>query len=166
MVASSSEGRPGAQPLARADIAMAIAGSYRRRVGGEIVSVGAEGSSSDIEQALMASSSVILCHDGAADPRFIFANNAAAVAWRMGIEDLVGMPSRLSAPPEMQAERAQALAQAATDGVLLGYSGERVAADGSRFMIIDATLWTVDLPEGGFGQAVRFDTWLALPGPE
>lgn len=113
----------------------------------------------------MTSSSVILCHDGADDPHFIFANNAAAVAWRMGVEHLVGMPSRLSAPPEMRVERAQALAQAAMEGVLLGYSGERVAADGSRFMIIDATLWTVDLPEGGFGQAVRFDTWQALPGP-
>lgn len=151
--------------LAHVDIARAIVDSFRRRVGGDLVLVSPEIGPVGVHQALMTSSSVILCHDGNPDPRFIFANNAAAALWRTGVDDLVGMPSRLSAPPQMRAERAQALVKAAMDGALLGYSGERVAADGSRFMIIDATLWSVDLPEGGFGQAVRFDTWHALPGP-
>lgn len=166
MVASSPNSGPSERPLARADIAAAIAESYRLRLGKEIVPISGEASPGGIEQALMTSSSVILCHDGEPDPHFIFANNAAAAAWRMGVEQLVGMPSRLSAPPELRAERAQALAHAATDGVLIGYSGERVAADGSRFMIIDATVWTVDLPGGEFGQAVVFNTWRVLPDPE
>lgn len=166
MVASNPKTNTAPGPEARGDIAIAIVESYRRRVGGALISTKGGSGTGDTCNALMAASSVILCHDGAADPCFIFANHAAAAVWRMGVEELVGMPSRLSAPPELRAERAQALAQAATDGVLNGYSGERVAADGSRFMIVDATLWTVDLPNGGLGQAVLFDTWRAVPGPD
>jgi hypothetical protein len=133
VVASSSP----TSPKARGDVVVAIADSYRRWVG----------------------------HDLVPDPRFIFANTAAASLWRMRVEELVGLPSRLSAPPEFQAERAGALAQAAAHGVLFGYSGERIAADSTRFTIVDATLWTVELPGGGLGQAATFDTWRELPGP-
>jgi hypothetical protein len=45
--------------------------------------------------------------------------------------------------------------------VLTGYAGERIAADGTRFMIEDATLWTVDYPQGP-GQAVVFTQWRVL----
>lgn len=152
-------------PQARGGIAVAIADSFRRRVGRNLVPVEADSGPQEVEQALMTSSAVILCHDGAEDPRFIFANNAAASLWRMSVEDLVGMPSRLSAPPEVQDERAGALAQAAARGVLFGYSGERIAADSTRFTIVDATLWTVELPGGGLGQAATFDTWRESPGP-
>lgn len=152
-------------PNARRDIVVAIADSYRRWVGHDLVPAGTGSGTEAIEQALMASSAVILCHDGAPDPRFIFANKAAASLWRMSVEELVGMPSRLSAPPEFQAERAGALAQAAAHGVLFGYSGERIAADSTRFTIVDATLWTVELPGGGSGQAATFNTWRELPGP-
>ena len=161
MVASSSP----ISPKARGDVVVAIADSYRRWVGHDLLPAGTGSSSEAIEQALMTSSAVILCHDGTPDPRFIFANKAAASLWRMSVEDLVGMPSRLSAPPEVQAERAGALAQAAAHGVLFGYSGERIAADSTRFAIVDATLWTVELPGGGLGQAATFDTWRELPGP-
>ena len=47
------------------------------------------------------------------------------------------------------------LKDAAGSGVLTGYAGERIAKDGTRFMIEDATLWTVDYPQGP-GQAVVF----------
>lgn len=145
----------------RADIAVAIAQSFQLRTGRELVPT----SDADIDAALMNSPAVILCHDGATDPHFIYANKAAAVLWRISVEQLIGMPSRMSALPEHRTERARSLAQAATDGVLFGYCGERVAADGTRFEIEDATLWTVDLPAGGRGQAVVFDTWRELPDP-
>jgi hypothetical protein len=54
------------------------------------------------------------------------------------------------------------LKNAAGSGVLHGYSGERIAKDGTRFMIEGATLWTVDYPQGP-GQAVVFTTWTELP---
>jgi PAS domain-containing protein len=108
---------------------------------------------------LMDLDAVVLSHDGGFDPHFVYANRAAASLWRMPIDELVGMPSRLSAPPEWQRERAQVLSQAAYEGVLRGYEGERVAKDGTRFVIRGATLWTVDGYPGGPGQAVIFDDW-------
>jgi hypothetical protein len=54
------------------------------------------------------------------------------------------------------------LKDAAGSGVLHGYSGERIAKDGTRFVIKGATLWTVDYPQGS-GQAVVFTTWTELP---
>lgn len=152
--------RPCSQARSTA-IAPAIAASFQRRVGRELIA----GSRGFIGDAMISSPAVILCHDGGSDPRFIYANKAAAALWRMGVDDIIGMPSRLTAPPEFRAERSRALVQVATDGVLFGYSGERVRADGTRFVIEDATLWTVDLPDGRSGQAVVFETWRESSGP-
>jgi PAS domain-containing protein len=109
-------------------------------------------------QRLFGLDAVVLSHDGGADPRFVYANLAAARLWRMDVDELVGMPSRLSAPPNHRDERQAMLHQAAKDGVLHGYTGTRVAKDGTLFVIEDATLWTVDYPHGS-GQAVVFRTW-------
>ena len=46
---------------------------------------------------------------------------------------------------------------------LLTRSGDRVAKDGTRFIIGDATLWTVDGYPTGPGQAVVFRDWEYLP---
>ena len=107
----------------------------------------------------MALDAVVLSHDGGRSPVFVYANQAASDLWRMPIEDLVGMRSELSAPPEQRSARSTMLSDAAETGVLTGYCGERVARDGTRFMIEDATLWTVDDYASGPGQAVVFRTW-------
>jgi hypothetical protein len=97
---------------------------------------------------------VVLCHDTAEDPVFVFANRAARDLWEM---PLVGMPSRLTAPPEARVERAAALA---TGAVVRGYSGVRVSAGGRLFRILDATVWTVTDESGQVvGQAATFERW-------
>jgi MEKHLA domain len=102
-------------------------------------------------------SAVVLCHDAAEDPVLVFANRAARELWEA---PLVGMPSRLTAPPEARAERAAALA---AGSVVRGYSGERVAASGRRFQILDATVWPVWDDDGGVcGQAATFTHWRFL----
>ena len=140
-------------------IAKAILDSHAARVGTELVE--RTGNPDSDAEALFALNAVILSHDGSSDPRFVYANQAAAELWRMPVTELVGMPSRLSAPPEHQAERASMLKDAAGSGVLTGYAGERIAKDGTRFMIRDATLWTVDYSHGQ-GQAVVFRQWQPL----
>ena len=159
-----SVGEVGTDPE-RIRIAEAIAASFRSRLGRDLVppSPGSE----EIAAFMMDSPAVILCHDGGAkqgEPVFVYANRAAANVWRSTIENLIGMPSRLSAPPEHRQERARMLARAAADGVVIGYSGERVAADGARFLIQDATLWTVELPDGTIGQAATFERWRSIEG--
>ena len=147
----------------RIRIAEAIAAGFRTRVGGHLVPE--DGGVENLAVSMMDAPAVILCHDdGAAvgEPVFVYANRAAATLWRTTVEDLIGMPSRLSASPEHRRERARMLARAATQGVVFGYEGERVAADGTRFLIQDATLWTVELPDGTVGQAATFDQWRML----
>ncbi len=142
-------------------IAAAILDSHAFRVGSELIQRTGD---VDLDAAgLFELNAVILSHDGGDDPHFVYANQAAADLWRMPVSELIGMPSRLSAPPEHQAERASMLKDAAGSGVLTGYAGERVAKDGTRFMIEDATLWTVDYPQGS-GQAVVFTRWTPLTG--
>lgn len=94
---------------------------------------------------------VVLCHDTAEDPVFVYANRAARDLWEM---PLVGMASRLTAPPEARVERAAALASGT---VVRGYSGVRVSAGGRLFRILDATVWTVTDRAGRVvGQAATF----------
>ena len=143
-------------------IAQAILDSHAARVGSELIE--RTGRADSDAEALFALNAVILSHDGGEDPHFVYANQAASDLWRMPVSELIGMPSRLSAPPEHQVSRASMLKDAAGSGVLRGYAGERVAKDGTRFMIEDATLWTVNYPQGP-GQAVVFTRWTQLPKP-
>ena len=142
------------------DIVQAILDSYRRRVGSELIprSGDARADAGLLDQF----EGVVLSHDGGDDPVFVYANAAAASLWRMPIDELIGMPSRLSAPPEHRQSRASMLADAATSGLLTDYSGERIARDGTRFVISGATLWTVDYA-GRPGQAVVFWEWTSGP---
>lgn len=135
-------------------IVQAILDSYRRYLGQDLIP--RSGDPLLDAAALDSLDAVVLSHDGGEDPRFVYANQAAARTWKTTVEHLVGMPSRLSAPPEQRQARATMLNDARRDGFITGYRGIRVAADGSLFEIEDATLWTVE----GFpvrpGQAVVF----------
>lgn len=134
-----------------------ILASHRDRVGSELIE--RTGDVDEEARLLRHLDAVVLSHDGGDDPVFVYANEAAAALWRMSIDQLVGMPSRLSAPPERREARSSMLADARTTGVLRGYSGERIASDGTRFVIEDATLWTVDGYPDHPGQAVVFTRW-------
>ena len=138
-------------------IAACILDSYARRIGRELLH--RSGDLLDDAKRLLAYEAIVLSHDAGVDPRFVYANSAAASLWRISVEDMIGMPSRLSAPADAREDRARMLSDASRDGVLSGYSGERVARDGTRFRIIDATLWTVDGYPDGPGQAVVFSRW-------
>jgi hypothetical protein len=88
------------------------------------------------------------------------------------------MPSRRSAEPLAQTERAQLLARVSAHGFIDDYSGIRISARGRRFRIDRATVWNVvdaagvyrfqDKIEGAgtgmsrlalHGQAVMFRDW-------
>jgi hypothetical protein len=60
--------------------------------------------------------------------------------------------------------RAEFLHQVATNGYIDDYSGVRIAKDGSRFLIEQATVWNViDIEtKEHFGQAVIIKAWKAL----
>jgi hypothetical protein len=99
----------------------------------------------------------LLGHDGAADPRFVYANETAQRCFEYPWSELVGLPSRLSALPGVREERAALLAAVARDGFASGYRGLRVAKSGRRFWIEDVTVWNVLDREGRcIGQAATY----------
>lgn len=109
---------------------------------------------------------VVLSHDPTPDPRFTYANLAAQARFEMPWQEIVGLPSRLSAEPLVQAERARLLAQVATTGYIDDYCGIRITKSGRRFSIRNATVWNlVDAAGHLHGQAATFTECSDLPVP-
>ncbi|KOR43894.1 MEKHLA domain-containing protein [Xanthomonas oryzae] len=103
----------------------------------------------------------LLAHDTAADPRFVYANQAAQRVFGYDWSEFVGMPSRLSAELPERAERQRLLDAVTRDGVVKDYAGVRIAKDGSRFRIAEGVVWQlVDAAGVLRGQAAAFP----LPG--
>lgn len=99
----------------------------------------------------------VLAHDTSADPRFVYANRAAQRAFGYDWQEVVGMPSRLSAEAPERAERQRLLDAVARDGFVSGYAGIRVAKDGRRFLVTEGIVWQL-IDECGTvrGQAATF----------
>ncbi|MFM7235607.1 MAG: MEKHLA domain-containing protein [Cyanobium sp.] len=135
--------------------------SYREAFGSSLMArIGNRNDERLQAQELFAADLAVLAHDGAADPRLIYANATALRLWRRSWGEMVGMPSRLTAEREERNGRAKALVQAQQQGALMGYGGTRVDAQGRRFWIEGARLWTLRGQEGEEqGQAARFASW-------
>jgi hypothetical protein len=115
-------------------------------------------------QELFVAATVILAHDGSADPRLIYANRAALVLWRRPWNAMVGLPSRLTAEPAERQSRALALEQARRCEAVAGYAGIRIDSGGRRFRLEKARLWSLRDGTGQpAGQAAAFATWWWLP---
>lgn len=111
-------------------------------------------------QELFACGFPVLAHDGGPDPKLTYANAAALGLWDAPWDDLVGLPSRLTAPTAEQAERSLALNKAKSEDAIEGYSGIRISRKGRRFMIQNARIWTLwDEQQQAFGQAASFSNW-------
>ena len=113
-----------------------------------------------VAQELFAAATVVLAHDGGADPRLIYANRAALRLWRRPWAAMVGLPSRLTAEPGERPGRARMLADARQQHALSGYTGIRIDSHGRRFQIRGARLWTLWNAAGEpCGQAASFSDW-------
>jgi hypothetical protein len=116
-------------------------------------------------QALFAAPVVVLAHDGQdpgtdPGPRLTYANRAALRLWRRRWREMVGLPSRLTAPVAERAARRQALLQACAGGAITGYGGIRIDSQGRRFHIRNARVWLLHDEEGrACGQAACFGDW-------
>jgi hypothetical protein len=124
---------------------------------GELTSFGA---------ALFHSPRVVLSHDTQADPQFNYANQRALDLWETTWDQLIGLPSRLSAEPEVQPERQHFLHQVQQQGWANHYQGIRITRQGRKFLIRNAILWNVVDAMGNLhGQAATFTQWDWLDAP-
>ena len=105
----------------------------------------------------------LLSHDDQPDPCFSYANLVAQQLFERSWDELVGMPSRLSAEAPERAERDRFLARVAAHGYIDDYAGIRVARSGRRFRILRATVWNlVDAAGRQIGQAAAIPAWEPL----
>jgi hypothetical protein len=106
---------------------------------------------------------VVVSHGTEADPVLNFGTRKALELWECSWEQLVSMPSRLTAEPVHRDERARLLARVAEHGFIDDYVGIRISRTGKRFRIANATVWNVVDDEGRpAGQAAAFAEWAAL----
>lgn len=100
----------------------------------------------------------VLAHDTKAPPEFFYANARTLALFKRTAAAMIGLPSYHSAEPDAREERDRMLAQLEAKDVVTGYSGIRVAADGTRFRIVDAMIWNLRDADGKLhGQAARID---------
>jgi hypothetical protein len=97
------------------------------------------------------------------DPILNYGNNAALALWEMTWNELTHTPSRLTAEPPNQVERAQMLQLASQQGFIDDYRGIRISKTGKRFLVESAIVWNVVDSQGcKLGQAATFSQWRFL----
>jgi hypothetical protein len=99
----------------------------------------------------------IVAHGTEDAPIFFYGNRRALQLFEMSFDEFTRLPSRLSAEPLAQDERAKMLEKAMRQGYVDSYSGMRIASSGKRFMIADGTVWNLIDEQGKHqGQAAMF----------
>lgn len=143
------------------ELALRLLASHRRLTGRELLPPAATPELT--ARRLYEAPFVVLAHDAAADPLFIYANRAAQRRFAMTREQIVGLPSRLSAEPLVREERQRLLERVAAQGFIDDYRGVRIDAHGRRFEIRRATVWNLLDASGAIvGQAAAFSEWTEL----
>lgn len=106
---------------------------------------------------------VVLSHDTAPDPILTYANRCALDLFEVSWDQLVRMPSRLTAEAPDREERARLLRMVAAQGYIDNYAGVRVSRTGRRFCIEAAMVWNLRDGAGRYqGQAATFARWRRL----
>jgi len=114
-------------------------------------------------EALWSAPFAILSHGVEEDPIFNFGNKTALELFEMNFEELIQLESRKSAEAVNRQKREQLLAEATKNGFVTNYSGVRISATGTRFLIEDATIWNLSDSKGTYhGQAATFNKWTFL----
>jgi len=121
------------------------------------------GSAKEQADALFTAPFVVISHGGGIDPVLNYGNRAALNLWEMTWEELCRTPSRLTAEPIDQVERARMLADAQARGYIADYRGVRISKGGRRFLVEHALVWNVLMADGTrAGQAATFSHWKRL----
>ena len=114
-------------------------------------------------ERLFVAPSVVASHVKAEDPILNYGNQQALDLWEGTWEEFTSTPSRLTAEPLNQAERARMLEQVAEHGFMTDYQGIRISRTGRRFLMKQATVWNVLDDHGTIqGQAATFSQWQPL----
>ncbi len=154
----SSDENPPPEQATQPIYAMLLLKSYRSLTGRDLFppAVSIEAAA----DALFHAPFVVLSHNAADDPVFVYANLAAQARFAMSLDEIIGLPSRYSAEPMARDERQRLLDRVTTRGYIDDYRGVRIARNGKRFEVRNATVWNVTDDNGKvIGQAASFNEW-------
>ena len=132
-----------------------LASSYYRLVGKPLVDVGR-----GAQWLYHDANFVVVAHNKDADPRFIYANQAAQICFGYSWEEFIALPLRLTTEVPDRAERRALLETLRRKGFASGYRDLRVTKSGRRFCIEDGVVWQLVGKDGTtFGRAATFRKW-------
>ena len=116
-----------------------------------------------LDTALFDAEFCVLSHNDDPDPMFNYGNRAALELFELDWDELISLPSRLSAEPQRREERDRLLMEVAEKGYIDSYQGIRVSSSGKRFMVEKSIVWNLVDELGKFrGQAAVLYEWAAL----
>jgi hypothetical protein len=134
---------------------------FRHWTGRELIA--RSGTVNEQAKALFDAPFVVVSHGDQPDPMLNYGNRVALDLWEMTWDEFCRTPSRLTAEPINQAERARMLAEAQAHGYIADYRGVRISKTGRRFLVEHALVWTILNAEGNrVGQAATFSRWKRL----
>jgi hypothetical protein len=135
--------------------------SFRHWLGRELIA--RTGGAEQQAKMLYHAPFVVVSHRMEADPILNYGNKIALDLWDLDWERFTTTPSRLTAEPVNQAERARMLARAHEKGFIDDYKGVRITGTGKRFLVEQAIVWNVvDGAGRQLGQAATFSRWTFL----
>jgi hypothetical protein len=135
--------------------------SFRHWTGRDLLD--RSGSIEEQAEALFTAPFIVVSHGTETDPILNYGNQVALDLWEMTWEQLIEMPSRHTAEPVNQQERARMLQLVGQHGYYDRYRGVRISSTGRRFLVEEALVWNV-IDELGrcIGQAATFLHWTRL----
>lgn len=86
-------------------------------------------------------------------PNFIYANKFAMSCFKYSEEEMLSLPSYLSAAPDAQAERNKLLEQVQLNSIAYHYSGIRLTKFNEPFTINDGIIWKI-FEHGNHGKII------------
>ncbi len=138
--------------------------SYQEAFGSSLLACNcSEGNNRTLSQEVFAMRMPLLAHDRSRDPLVTYVNASALLLWHCRWDEMVGMPSRKTAPADQLEERTALLKRASVNSSLIGYRGIRIDSLGREFYIKNARIWTIRTKDGiSCGQAATFPSWWFL----
>lgn len=136
-----------------------ILDNYRRLFDRDLVSVA---DPARAVETLFEAPCVVLAAFGefGTDHLFGYANRAGLERFETTWEELIGLPSSLSAEPVCREERRRLLDEVGRRGYIDNYAGVRISRRGRRFRILRAIVFNLRDDQGAYiGQAATFAHW-------
>ncbi len=140
--------KPSSDNNYNAEQAERLLSSFERLTGKSLIPISIIGE--ERYKALFEAQFPVLSHNAESDPKLNYSNAAGMEQFEISWEQLIKLPSRYTAEPQIQEERDRLLKAVTENGFIDDYQGIRISAKGHRFFVEKAIVWNVIDEEGTY----------------